>query len=107
MLLLGFPSEWWLAFGAEGSSRERSPGNSKPAEDPAPRGHLQGREEDEKLEVTEGHGGGGSVAPPREMGSSCGAGWRQRITRPWKPDPSSAAGARTGARLAATQEACQ
>lgn len=99
----------FLSFRAEGSSRERSPGNSKPAEDPAPRGHLRGRggQEDEKLEVTEGHGGGDSVAPSREMGSSCGAGWRHRITRPWKPDPSSAAGAHTGARLAATREACQ
>lgn len=78
-----------LSFGAERSSGKRSAGDSEPAEDPAPRGHLQGREEEEKLEVTKGHGGGDSVAASREMGSSCGAGWRRRITRPGSQTPAS------------------
>lgn len=61
--------------------------NGKPA-----RGHsvgpiltLTGQEEDEKLEVKEGNVSGDGVAPSKELSNSCRAGWRLRITKPWKP----------------------
>lgn len=44
-------------------------------------GIVSQREEDEKLEVKKGNVGGGGVAPSREMGNSCRAGWRREDYR--------------------------